>query len=61
MVGKNIVAAIASFFIPGFGQLLQRRFITALIMVTLAGVLWFFYLGWLIHIWSIIDALRYSS
>lgn len=25
-------------------------------MFVLAGVLWFFLLGWIIHLWSIIDA-----
>ena len=59
MPGKNIIAAIASFFIPGLGQLLQGRFIKGLIMLILAGILWFFLLGWVIHIWSIIDAAMY--
>ena len=56
---KNVIAAIASFFIPGLGQLLQGRFIKALIMLILAGVLWFFLFGWVIHIWSVIDAAMY--
>ncbi len=59
MPRKNIIAAIASFFIPGLGQLLQGRFIKAIIMLVLAGVMWFFLLGWVIHIWSIIDAAMY--
>ena len=61
MSGKNIIAAIASFFIPGLGQLLQGRFIKAIVMLILAGVLWFFFLGWVIHIWSVIDAALYRS
>jgi len=52
----NIIAALASFFIPGLGQLLQGRIIKAIIMFVLAGVLWIFLLGWIIHLWSIIDA-----
>lgn len=28
----------------------------ALIHFVLAGVLWIFLLGWIIHLWSIIDA-----
>jgi TM2 domain-containing membrane protein YozV len=52
----NVIAALASFFIPGLGQLLQGRFIKAGIMFVLAAVLWWFLLGWIIHLWSIIDA-----
>ena len=52
----NVIAALASFFIPGLGQLLQGRPIKALIMFVLAAVLWCFLLGWIIHLWSIIDA-----
>ena len=52
----NVIAALASFFIPGLGQLLQGRVIKALLMFVLAGVLWWFMLGWVIHLWSIIDA-----
>ncbi len=52
----NVIAALASFFIPGLGQLLQGRFIKAGILLVLAAVLWWFRLGWIIHLWSIIDA-----
>jgi TM2 domain-containing membrane protein YozV len=52
----NVIAALASFFIPGLGQLLQGRPIMALIQFVLAGVLWFFLLGWLVHLWSVLDA-----
>lgn len=52
----NVIAALASFFIPGLGQLLQGRLIKAAFMFVLAGVLWFFLLGWVIHLWSILDA-----
>ena len=52
----NVIAALASFFIPGLGQLLQGRLLKAFIMFGLAIVLWFFLLGWLVHLWSIIDA-----
>jgi TM2 domain-containing membrane protein YozV len=52
----NVIAALASFFIPGLGQLLQGRPLIAAAMFVLAGVLWFFLLGWVIHVWSIIDA-----
>ena len=51
-----MLAALCSFFIPGLGQLLQGRPLIALVMFVLASVLWFFLLGWIIHLWSIIDA-----
>jgi TM2 domain-containing membrane protein YozV len=60
MVGQgstgNVIAALASFFIPGLGQLLQGRLGIAFVQFVLAGVLWFFLLGWIIHLWSILDA-----
>lgn len=52
----NVIAALASFFIPGLGQLLQGRWIRGAIMFVMAGILWFFLLGWLVHLWSIVDA-----
>jgi len=52
----NVIAALASFFIPGLGQLLQGRVLMAALMVCLAGILWLFWLGWIIHLWSIVDA-----
>jgi TM2 domain-containing membrane protein YozV len=57
----NVLAALASFFIPGLGQLLQGRVLMALVQFVLAGVLWFFLLGWIIHLWSIIDAARWAG
>ena len=56
----NVIAALASFFIPGLGQLLQGRWILAGIQFVLAAVLWWFLLGWLIHIWSIVSAARFQ-
>lgn len=55
----NVIAALCSFFIPGLGQLVQGRILLALIMFVLAGVLWIFWLGWIIHLWSVIDAALY--
>ena len=54
--GGNVLAAICSFFIPGLGQLVQGRLLMAIVMFVLAAVLWWFLLGWIIHLWSIIDA-----
>jgi TM2 domain-containing membrane protein YozV len=52
----NVIAALASFFIPGLGQLIQGRLLKAGIMFVLAAILWIFLLGWLVHLWSIVDA-----
>jgi TM2 domain-containing membrane protein YozV len=57
----NVIAALASFFIPGLGQLIQGRLLAAIIQFVLAAVLWIFLLGWIIHIWSIIDAARFKG
>ncbi|NBB87418.1 MAG: hypothetical protein GVY12_14515 [Bacteroidetes bacterium] len=56
----NVIAALCSFFIPGLGQLLQARLLMAITHFVLAGVLWWFLLGWIIHLWSIIDAARFK-
>lgn len=52
----NVIAALASFFIPGLGQLIQGRLLMAALHFVLAAVLWVFLLGWIIHLWSILDA-----
>jgi len=57
----NVIAALASFFIPGLGQLLQGRLLMALVQFVLAALLWVFFLGWIIHIWSIVDAALFKS
>ena len=57
----NVIAALASFFIPGLGQLIQGRPIRAGIMFLLAAALWLIWLGWIIHLWSILDAALWKS
>lgn len=52
----NVIAALASFFVPGLGQLLQGRLVIAIVMFVLAAALWFLLLGWIVHLWSILDA-----
>ncbi|MFA5684855.1 MAG: hypothetical protein WCZ65_11550 [Lysobacteraceae bacterium] len=52
----NVIAALCSFFIPGLGQLVQGRFLMALVQFVLAALLWLVLLGWIIHLWSILDA-----
>jgi TM2 domain-containing membrane protein YozV len=57
----NVIAAVCSFFIPGLGQLVQGRLLAAAVQFVLAGLLWFIFMGWVVHIWSIIDAARYKG
>lgn len=57
----NVLAALASFFIPGLGQLLQGRWILAGFMFLFTALLWLILLGWIIHLWSIIDAALYKG
>lgn len=58
--GGNVLAALCSFFIPGLGQLLQGRLLIALIQFILAAILWFVWMGWLIHLWSVLNAARWN-
>ena len=51
-----MIAAVCSFFIAGLGQLVQGRLLKAVLMFLLSVVLWWFLLGWIIHIWSVLDA-----
>lgn len=57
----NVIAAVCSFFIPGLGQLVQGRLLAAVIHFVLAGALWIILMGWLVHLWSIIDAARWKG
>ena len=56
----NVIAALCSLFVPGLGQLLQGRWIRAIIMFVAAAGLWFIMLGWIIHLWSIVDAAMFK-
>ncbi len=58
--GGNVIAALASFFIPGLGQLLQGSFLKALVFFVLTAVFWVILLGWVFHLWAIIDAALYD-
>jgi TM2 domain-containing membrane protein YozV len=57
----NVIAALCSFFIPGLGQLVQGRLLIAIIQFVLAGLLWMILLGWIIHLWSIVDAALFKA
>jgi len=58
--GGNVISALASFFIPGLGQLLQGRWLIAAVMFVLTALLWLILMGWVIHLWSIVDAALYE-
>ena len=62
-----MIAALASFFIPGLGQLVQGRVLAAFFFFATTAVLYFFsflMLPWsiavLIHLWAIINAATYQ-
>ncbi|HBF48263.1 MULTISPECIES: hypothetical protein [unclassified Shewanella] len=64
----NILAAVASLFFPGLGQLLQGRILAALLFFCITAVCYFFFvlvipaiIGGLFHLWSIIDAAKFKS
>jgi len=52
----NVIAALASFFIPGLGQLIQGRVLAALLFFVGTCLLWWILLGWVVHIWSCLNA-----
>jgi hypothetical protein len=59
--GGNVLAALCSFIVPGLGQLLQGRPLIALLQFVLAAIFWYpFFLGWIIHIWSALDAAKFT-
>ena len=60
----NIIAGVASFFLPGLGQLVQGRIIAAIFFFVLSGVIWlvsFTTLGWLGHVIAAWNAAMYES
>lgn len=57
----NVIAALASFFIPGLGQLIQGRLLMAIIQFVLAGLLWILWFGWIIHLWPVLDAAKFKG
>ena len=68
--GGNVLAAICSIFIPGLGQLVQGRifmalffFVTTFVSYALGATVILFFMwivGGIFHLWSIIDAARFS-
>ena len=62
---SNVIAALASFFIPGLGQLLQGRVLWAIIFfvatVTCYALVVTWPLGVIFHIWAIVSAAIYRG
>lgn len=52
----NVIAAIASFLIPGLGQLAQGRIGAALVCFFVSMLLWIVLLGWIVHIVAAVEA-----
>jgi len=60
----NVISALASFFIPGLGQLIQGRVLPAILfflVVVVGYALWWLLfipavIGFIAHAWSVIDA-----
>ena len=60
----NVVAGIASFIIPGLGQLVQGRIFAAIFFFVLSGVIWaisFGTLGWIGHVIAALNAALHES
>ena len=58
--GGNVVAAVASFFIPGLGQLTQGRVGRGVLHFFAAMFMWVFLLGWMMHLVSCVNAANWK-
>ena len=59
----NVLAAIASFIVPGLGQLAQGRVVAAIFMFVFSGIIWlvsFGTLGWIGHVIAALHAAVYT-
>lgn len=63
--GGNVIVAIASFFRPGLGQLVQGRLLPAVLFFAFTALFYGLMVTWplgaIIHLISIISAARFSS
>ncbi len=60
----NVIAAIASAFLPGLGQLAQGRVGAAVFFVVIGALVWlltFGMLGWIVNVWACLDAATYRG
>lgn len=67
--GGNVIAALCSLFIPGLGQLIQGRLFAALgtlaligvlVLFSMSGMIWLLFFGWVINVFSALDAALYK-
>lgn len=66
---RSVIAALASAFMPGLGQLIQGRLFAAVFQFVLAGVLWMAVghggvgvgAHWAVHLYSVLDAALYQQ
>lgn len=56
----NVIAALASFWIPGLGQLIQGRLHAFIGCIILTIALWCIMLGWIMHFLACFDAAIYT-
>ena len=54
----DIAGSLLSLIIPGVAQVKQRRYLIGIFQFTLAVILWYYWMGWVIHILSAYDAKR---
>ena len=66
--GGNVIAALCNIFVPGLGQLVQGRILTALLFFVICAVgyaLWWLIIPAIIaaiaHLWAIIDAAKFRA
>lgn len=57
----NVIAGLASFFVPGLGQLIQGRIFKAAFHCVIFVLLWLVWLGWAMHIWSAYEAATHKE
>jgi len=52
----NIFCALNSLLLPGLGQIGQRRIFSGILFLVASAALWIVYMGWVIHLWSAVNA-----
>ena len=55
-VGRTVVAVLLSAIIAGAGQLFNGQWLKGIAFFVASVILWFFFLGWLVNIWAVVDA-----
>lgn len=58
---ENLIAGIASFVIPGLGQFLQGRVVTGIKHFAICVLLWIFFLGWIMNLFSAFEAVQWTE